>query len=196
PMSPSSWSASSGRSRTTTAWRSTASWVWCWPEEETVARLGVEGVHVRFGGKQALDGVSLMIEPGGVTGLIGPNGAGKTTLFNVVTGLLPATSGEVVLDGRDISRLPPHRRAKLGVARTFQRLELFTSLSVRDNVRVAGEICNGWAGGPRFNPRTEAERVLSLVGLADVADREVSELPTGQARLVELARALMIRPTV
>jgi branched-chain amino acid transport system ATP-binding protein len=161
-----------------------------------VARLAVDDVHVRFGGKLALSGVSLTIEPGGVTGLIGPNGAGKTTLFNVVTGLLSAMAGRVALDGRDISRLAPHRRAKLGVARTFQRLELFTSLSVRDNVRVAGEICNGWAGSPRRNAGAEAERVLALVGLAGVADREVSEIPTGQARLVELARALMIRPSI
>jgi len=161
-----------------------------------MAQLAVDNVQVRFGGKLALGGVSLTVEPARVTGLIGPNGAGKTTLFNVVTGLLSATSGRVALDGRDISRLPPHRRAKRGVARTFQRLELFTSLSVRDNVRVAGEIRNGWAGGPRLNAAAETERVLALVGLAEVADREVSELPTGQARRVELARALMIHPTV
>ena len=161
-----------------------------------MARLAVDDVQVRFGGKLALGGVSLAVEPGRVTGLIGPNGAGKTTLFNVVTGLLSATSGRVALDGHDISRLPPHRRAKLGVARTFQRLELFTSLSVRDNVRVAGEIRNGWASGPRLNAAAETDRVLALVGLAEVADREVSELPTGQARRVELARALMIHPTV
>jgi branched-chain amino acid transport system ATP-binding protein len=161
-----------------------------------MAQLAVENVQVRFGGKLALAGVSLAVEPGVVTGLIGPNCAGKTTLFNVVTGLLSATTGHVALDGRDISRMPPHRRAKLGIARTFQRLELFTSLSVRDNVRVAGEICNGWAAGPRLNAGAEAERVLALVGLADVADREVSEIPTGQARRVELARALMIRPHV
>ncbi|HEY1280421.1 MAG TPA: ABC transporter ATP-binding protein [Acidimicrobiales bacterium] len=161
-----------------------------------MAQLAVDNVQVRFGGKLALGGVSLTVEPGRVTGLIGPNGAGKTTLFNVVTGLLSANSGRVALDGRDISRLPPHRRAKRGVARTFQRLELFTSLSVRDNVRVAGEIRNGWAGGPRLNASAETERVLALVGLAEVADREVSELPTGQARRVELARALMIHPTV
>jgi branched-chain amino acid transport system ATP-binding protein len=161
-----------------------------------MAQLAVDDVQVRFGGKLALAGVSLTVEPARVTGLIGPNGAGKTTLFNVVTGLLSATSGRVALDGRDISKLPPHRRAKLGVARTFQRLELFTSLSVRDNVRVAGEIRNGWAAGPRLNTAAETERVLALVGLAEVADREVSELPTGQARRVELARALMIHPTV
>ena len=161
-----------------------------------MAQLAVDDVQVRFGGKLALAGLSLTVEPARVTGLIGPNGAGKTTLFNVVTGLLSATSGRVALDGRDISKLPPHRRAKLGVARTFQRLELFTSLSVRDNVRVAGEIRNGWAAGPRLNTAAETERVLALVGLAEVADREVSELPTGQARRVELARALMIHPTV
>jgi branched-chain amino acid transport system ATP-binding protein len=161
-----------------------------------MAQLAVDEVQVRFGGKLALAGVSLTVEPARVTGLIGPNGAGKTTLFNVVTGLLSATSGGVALDGRDISRLPPHRRAKLGVARTFQRLELFTSLSVRDNVRVAGEIRNGWATGPRLNAAAETERILALVGLAEVADREVSELPTGQARRVELARALMIHPAV
>jgi branched-chain amino acid transport system ATP-binding protein len=161
-----------------------------------MAQLAVDDVQVKFGGKLALAGVSLTVEPARVTGLIGPNGAGKTTLFNVVTGLLSATSGHVALDGHDISRLPPHRRAKRGVARTFQRLELFTSLSVRDNVRVAGEIRNGWAAGPRLNAAAETERVLALVGLAGVADREVSELPTGQARRVELARALMIHPTV
>ncbi len=161
-----------------------------------MAQLHVEDVRVRFGGKLALDGVSLTVEPGGVTGLIGPNGAGKTTLFNVVTGLLGASSGRIALDGDDISKLPPHRRAHRGLARTFQRLELFTSLSVRDNVRVAGEIRSGWRGGARLNAGAEAERVLDLVGLSAVADREVSELPTGQARLVELARALMIRPAI
>jgi branched-chain amino acid transport system ATP-binding protein len=161
-----------------------------------MARLHVEDVRVRFGGKLALDGVSLAIEPGRVTGLIGPNGAGKTTLFNVVTGLLSALSGQVAVDGHDISRLPPHRRARYGLARTFQRLELFTSLSVRDNVRVAGEIRRGWRGGVGLNAAAESERLLDLVGLTAVADREVSEIPTGQARLVELARALMVRPTI
>jgi branched-chain amino acid transport system ATP-binding protein len=161
-----------------------------------VSRLEVDAVRVRFGGKAALDGVSLAVEPGCVTGLIGPNGAGKTTLFNVITGLLPATAGRVLLDGRDMTDLAPHRRAKQGVARTFQRLELFTSLSVGDNVRVAGEIRNGWGVGPRVNASAEAARVLALVGLGDVAEREVSEIPTGQARRVELARALMTRPSV
>jgi branched-chain amino acid transport system ATP-binding protein len=159
-------------------------------------RLDVDNVSVRFGGKVALDGVTLAVEPGRVTGLIGPNGAGKTTLFNIATGLLSATKGRVRLGGRDVTTAPPHRRATLGLARTFQRLELFTSLSVRDNVKVAGEVRNSWGVGSRINAAAEATRVLSLVGLADVADREVSEIPTGQARLVELARALVIRPSV
>jgi branched-chain amino acid transport system ATP-binding protein len=161
-----------------------------------MARLETDDVTVRFGGHTALSEVSLAVEPGHVTGLIGPNGAGKTTLFNVVTGLLSPTSGRVLFDGRDMTRQPPHKRAKLGVARTFQRLELFMSLSVRDNVRVAGEIRNSWGLGNRMNCASEADKIIDAVGLRDVASREVSEIPTGQARLVELARALMIRPKV
>jgi branched-chain amino acid transport system ATP-binding protein len=153
-------------------------------------------VTMRFGGHTALDAVSIAVQPGHITGLIGPNGAGKTTLFNVITGLLSPSQGTVRFDDRDITTDPPHQRAKRGVARTFQRLELFTSLSVRDNVRVAGEIRNSWGFRQKMDCRAEAARVIELVGLADVADREVSEIPTGQARVVELARALMIKPSV
>jgi branched-chain amino acid transport system ATP-binding protein len=161
-----------------------------------VTRLETLDVTMRFGGHTALDAVSIVIRPGHVTGLIGPNGAGKTTLFNVITGLLSPTQGKVRFDDRDITTDPPHKRAKLGVARTFQRLELFTSLSVRDNVRVAGEIRNSWGFRQKMDCRAEAARVIELVGLSDVADREVSEIPTGQARVVELARALMIKPSL
>jgi branched-chain amino acid transport system ATP-binding protein len=154
-------------------------------------------VKVRFGGNVALDDVSLSVEPGTVTGLIGPNGAGKTTLFNAITGLQSLSAGRILLNGRDVSKLPPHKRARQGLARTFQRLELFTSLSVRDNVRVAGEIRNRWSlGGGRTDANAEADRIIEMVGLVEVADREVGEIPTGQARVVELARALMIRPTL
>jgi branched-chain amino acid transport system ATP-binding protein len=161
-----------------------------------VAGLETLDVTMRFGGHTALDAVSIAVQPGHITGLIGPNGAGKTTLFNVVTGLLSPSQGTVRFDDRDITTDPPHQRAKRGVARTFQRLELFTSLSVRDNVRVAGEIRNSWGFRQKMDCRAEAARVIELVGLADVADREVSEIPTGQARVVELARALMIKPSV
>ena len=161
-----------------------------------MAGLETLDVTMRFGGHTALDAVSIAVQPGHITGLIGPNGAGKTTLFNVVTGLLSPSQGTVRFDDRDITTDPPHQRAKRGVARTFQRLELFTSLSVRDNVRVAGEIRNSWGFRQKMDCRAEAARVIELVGLADVADREVSEIPTGQARVVELARALMIKPSV
>ena len=152
---------------------------------------------VRFGGNVALDDVSISVEPATVTGLIGPNGAGKTTLFNAITGLQGLSGGHVLLNGHDVTRLPPHKRARQGLARTFQRLELFTSLSVRDNVRVAGEIRNRWGiSRGRTDANAEADRILDLVGLTEVAEREVGEIPTGQARVVELARALMIQPTL
>ena len=154
-------------------------------------------VKVRFGGNVALDDVSISVEAGSVTGLIGPNGAGKTTLFNSITGLQPLSGGRVMLNGKDVTKEPPHKRTRMGLARTFQRLELFTSLSVRENVLVAGEIRNRWGlRTPKMDPKAEAARIIELVGLTDVADREVGEIPTGQARVVELARALMIQPTL
>jgi branched-chain amino acid transport system ATP-binding protein len=161
--------------------------------------LETEGVTVRFGGNVALNEVDVEATPGLITGLIGPNGAGKTTLFNVITGLLPPTSGRVIFEGKDVSLLPTHRRARRGIGRTFQRLELFTTLSVRDNIRVAGEIRNTWNPLGRFTGQhmsaaREADRVIDLIGLADVAELEVSAIPTGTARRVELGRALMTRP--
>jgi branched-chain amino acid transport system ATP-binding protein len=161
-----------------------------------MALLETHDILVAFGGNRALDEISLEVEAGKVTGLIGPNGAGKTTMFNVVTGLLAPGAGKVQLDGKDITKLPPHKRAQLGLARTFQRLELFTSLTVRDNIRVAGEIRNHWGLGDNLDASVEAERVIELVGLQEVADREVSEIPTGTARVVELGRALMTKPRV
>ena len=159
--------------------------------------LSTKDVTVRFGGNLALSEVSIDATPGLISGLIGPNGAGKTTCFNVITGLLPLTSGTVVLDGKDVSSLAPHKRARRGLARTFQRLELFTSLTVRDNIRVAAEIRNTWKRfGDRLNASKEAERIIDLVGLEGVADVAVSEIPTGTARVVELGRALITRPKV
>jgi branched-chain amino acid transport system ATP-binding protein len=159
------------------------------------ALLDAIGVTVRFGGKTALNDATVRVEPGRITGLIGPNGAGKTTLFNVVCGLQGPNSGKVVLDGHDVTRLPPHKRARRGLARTFQRLELFTSLTVRDNVRVGGDIHNRWSRN-RGDSAGAAARILELTRLGAIADREVSEIPTGQARVVELARALMTEPKV
>jgi len=158
-----------------------------------VALLQVEDVDVRFGGVAALSGVSLDADFGYVTGLIGPNGAGKTTMFNVITGLQEPTAGRVTIDGRDVTRQRPHMRARMGVARTFQRLEVFGSLSARDNVLVAAEIRRRWAKDGS-DPRLVADEIIERVGLLHVAHARVDAMPTGLARLVELARALATRP--
>ena len=152
--------------------------------------LSARDVTVRFGGHTALDGVSLDAEPGLVTGLIGPNGAGKTTLFNVITGLQAPQRGEVLVDGVPLNGLAPHRRARLGLARTFQRLELFGLLTLRENVELAAAVRGVRSRGAR------ADELLELVGLTDVATARSDELPTGRARLVELARALATEPRV
>ena len=154
--------------------------------------LEVRAVTVRFGGNVALDDVGLSARRGVVTGLIGPNGAGKTTLFNVITGLLAPSGGELFIGNRDVSKLRPSRRARLGLARTFQRLELFNQLSVRENVRVAADIRR--TGG--HNRGAFVDDILGRVGLADVADARVDTLSTGRARLVELGRALATEPKV
>jgi len=150
--------------------------------------LTVRGVMVRFGGVMAVGGVDIDVPTGRVTGLIGPNGAGKTTLFNVISGMQEATSGTVHVDGAEITNEAPHRRARRGLARTFQRLELFGSMSVRDNVRVAAEL----AGIDDVDGTVDS--LLKRVGLTDRADHTAGDLPTGSARLVEIARALATNP--
>ena len=160
------------------------------------AALAVEGVTVRFGGNVALLDVSLEAEAGEITGLIGPNGAGKTTLFNVVTGLQTPTAGCVRLDDRDVTRLAPHKRARAGLSRTFQRLELFTLLSVRSNIRVAADLHRSYTRDRSIDPDEVAEEVLDRLGIGALADSRVDQLPTGLARLVEVGRALATRPRV
>jgi branched-chain amino acid transport system ATP-binding protein len=155
-----------------------------------VSALVVEDVSVSFGGRAALIGVGLTAEAGTVTGLIGPNGAGKTTLFNVVCGLQPPNDGTVAIDGVDVTRLPPFKRARRGLARTFQRLELFGLLTVRENVRLAADVAR------RAHPDAVADGLLDRLGLSHLADQRADRLPTGQARLVELARALATEPCV
>jgi branched-chain amino acid transport system ATP-binding protein len=160
-----------------------------------VTLLSAENIVVQFGGLRALNDADVHVEPGSVTGLIGPNGAGKTTLFNVITGLQPPTLGRVLLEGKDITGKSPYKRARLGIARTFQKLEAFSNLSAFDNVLVAAETRRKWDKS-KFDPRTEALSLLDRVGIAEVANFMVGTLPTGTARLVELARALATNPRV
>jgi branched-chain amino acid transport system ATP-binding protein len=148
--------------------------------------LSVVDVTVRFGGMTAVDRVSIDAAAGEITGLIGPNGAGKTTLFDVVTGLRRPDDGTVRLHGTDVTRMAPYRRARLGLTRTFQRLELFDSLTVAENLAVAAA----------RHPTTDVGAIVDRLGLGDVADRRADELSTGAGRLVELGRCLATKPSV
>lgn len=168
--------------------------------------LELREVIVRFGGNVAVDQASMSISAGRITGVIGPNGAGKTTTFNVITGLLKPSSGLVLWDGKDVSRASAHKRARMGMGRTFQRLELFGSLSVAENVLLACELCRRQGsddrppaipvpkGGDDPTAAQETAALLEHLDLGDLAGTRAEELPTGLARLVELARALATRP--
>ncbi|HEY3240520.1 MAG TPA: ABC transporter ATP-binding protein [Acidimicrobiia bacterium] len=161
--------------------------------------LVVSDLVVRFGGLVAVDGVNLHAPPGRVTGLIGPNGAGKTTTFNACSGLLRPTEGRVHLDGEDVTSASPPARAQRGLGRTFQRMELFDSLLVRENVALGREA--GLAGSRPWHHlrarsadrdaiRAATEDALELCGIRDLAERRPADLSTGQRRLVELARVV------
>ncbi|HWF23146.1 MAG TPA: ATP-binding cassette domain-containing protein [Acidimicrobiales bacterium] len=164
------------------------------PVAGSAPNLSVSDVSVRFGGLQALDSVDLQVAGGEIHGLIGPNGAGKTTLFNVITGLQSPTQGKVYLGGHDMTRAKPHVRSRLGLGRTFQRLELFGTLTARENVQMAAEVQRGKLTAGR-SPAEEARVQLERVGILQVADEPTDSLPTGLARLVEVARALATSPT-
>ena len=159
------------------------------------AILRTEDVVVRFGVLEAVSHASIEVVEGRVTGLIGPNGAGKTTCFNVITGLQEPTSGRVLFDGRDITNKNPYKRARMGIARTFQKLEVFGSLSARENILVAAEQRKTWDRSG-FDPAVVCDEILERTGLTDVSEFMVGTLPTGTARLVEFARALASNPKV
>ncbi|MFN2627177.1 MAG: ABC transporter ATP-binding protein [Gaiellaceae bacterium] len=154
--------------------------------------LSMRNVSLRFGGIVALDDVSLEVEEGRIVGLIGPNGAGKTTAFNVITRLYRPDTGAVELDGRTLLRTPPHRVIRRGVARTFQNIELFPTMSVLENVLVGAHV------GSRFererSARRRARETLEYVGLGDVAGRPAGGLPFGTLKRIELGRALASKP--
>src|SRR5262245_3516165 len=152
--------------------------------------LSVRDVTLRFGGIVALDGVSFDVSRGVVSGLIGPNGAGKTTAFNVITRLYTPDSGEVVLDGESLLRTPAHGVVRRGIARTFQNINLFRTMTVLENVLVGGHILGRKTG------EADALEALHTVGLAGRARQPAAALPYGLQKRVELARALMAEPTL
>lgn len=169
------------------------------------AVLEAKEITKTFAGISALSGVSMHVDAGERVGLIGPNGAGKTTFFNCLLGVLPADRGTVLLDGQDLSGLPVHERARRGIGRTFQRIELFGESTVREHLLIAERVRRGdgrlWRdllglGRPKADELAACDEVLELLGLRDLADEPIEHLSLGQGRLVEVGRALMTQPTV
>ncbi len=165
--------------------------------------ITVENLHRHFGGFRAVDGASLTIRKGSITGLIGPNGAGKSTLFNVIAGRLPPTSGRVLMEGRDITGLPPHELFAQGMLRTFQIAHEFGSMTVRENLMMVpgnqtGEtLWNAWFKRGQIAReeaalRDKAEEVLEFLTISHIADQKASQISGGQKKLVELGRTMMV----
>ncbi len=170
---------------------------------ERPALLEATGITKRFSGITALNGVDLDVAPGEMVGLIGPNGAGKTTFFNCLLGMLRPDSGTVYFDGVDVSAMPVYKRARLGFGRTFQRLELFAGMTVREHFLVTERQRNGtgrlWKdllnlSAPSADELGKAEAMIELLGLQVEADKPVESLSLGRGRLVELGRSLMTQP--
>jgi branched-chain amino acid transport system ATP-binding protein len=177
------------------------------PECNTGSTLEAKGLTRRFGGLIAVNNVSFTVNRGEIFGLIGPNGAGKTTLFNLVTGLMPPSSGQMLYQGAEISRLHPHQVATRGIARTFQNIRLFGNLSALENVMIAQHVHSrsgvflGVLGLPpapqeERSIRQRALELLALVGLGDRADEQAQNFAYGNQRRLEIARALALQPQV
>lgn len=167
--------------------------------------LEINAISKSFGGVHAVRDVSFLLGPGTITGLIGPNGAGKTTLFNLITGIFPANSGAISFDGDPIHKVPINDLVRRGIARTFQNVELFESMTVLENILVGQHTrirCGMWGSIFRFPrvlreeqwARQNAMALLEFVGLEDYADQKSSDLPFGWQRMLELARALAASP--
>src|SRR2546421_5318658 len=157
-----------------------------------MALLSMRDVSVRFGGIAALDHVSLHVEQGQIAGLIGPNGAGKTTAFNVITRLYRPDDGEVELDGRSLLRTPAHQIVRRGIARTFQNVELFPTMTVLENALVGGHTISRFSR--ESTVRRRAEETLDLVGVGNIKNQPAVGLPFGTLKRIELARALVASP--
>ncbi len=160
--------------------------------------LEVSGLCKYFGGLKAVDGVDIRVRRGTVHALIGPNGSGKTTTLNVLSGLYRATDGKIVLDGTDVTQLPPHRRTIAGLGRTFQNIRLFRSMTALENVIIGAERPGNTliAGGREADIEARAMSALDFVGLADRANELVTSFSYGHQRLIEIARALAGNPTL
>jgi len=170
--------------------------------------LEVKDLSISFGGLRALNRVSFSVEEGSIYSIIGPNGAGKTTIFNCISGLYRPDSGRIILQGKDITRLKPHEVARLGVARTFQNIELFSHMSTMDNLMLGRHIhmrTGVWSGATMFWRRSRAareeiahraavEKVIDFLELQSARDKPVASLPYGIQKKVELARALAMEP--
>jgi branched-chain amino acid transport system ATP-binding protein len=165
--------------------------------------LEAREVTKHFAGITALNEVGLEVGAGELVALIGPNGAGKTTFFNCLLGLLKPDGGTITFEGRDLTRVPTHKRARLGIGRTFQRIELFVGMTPREHFLITDRIRSGkgalWKdmihrGGPTAEENERAQATLDLLGLQGVADRVVESLSLGVGRLVEIGRALMTEP--
>ena len=169
------------------------------------ALLDASGITKSFSGIRALDNVALHVAEGERVGLIGPNGAGKTTLFNCILGNLRPDSGSVLLDGVDLGSMPVHRRARMGMGRTFQRIELFSDTTVAEHLLIAERVRRGdgalWKdllgrGRPTPDESRRCGEILDLLGLAHLATEPIEALSLGQGRLVEVGRALVTEPKV
>jgi branched-chain amino acid transport system ATP-binding protein len=162
--------------------------------------LEVKNVTKSFGSLVAVRDVSIAVERGELRAVIGPNGAGKTTFFNLISGFFPPTAGSIVFDGTDVTSLAPHRRVRLGMARTFQITEIFPELTVAENVRISAEVAAGyrlrpWLGRAEMaRLQDRVDSLLSLAGLAGKGDRLVGELAHGDQRAAEIAMALALEP--
>ncbi|MCV6598423.1 MAG: ABC transporter ATP-binding protein [Mangrovicoccus sp.] len=165
--------------------------------------ISVQDLHMHFGGFRAVDGATLTIETGSITGLIGPNGAGKTTLFNVIAGNLQPTSGQVFMDGEDITGLPPHALFGKGLLRTFQIAHEFDSMTVRENLMMVpgqqlGEsLWNTWTARRRIRAQEKellrkADEVLEFLTISHLRDEKAGNLSGGQKKLLELGRTMMV----